>query len=119
MGVEFGWIIGIAAIIGLVVYLGSCVYHRVWPPIDKVVEALGFGALIPVGVRMVYAAFHAKELCHIVDDTGKHIDDSKLHLTFGEHTSEIVIGGVCIAAASIYSLSWLCRRPTHHHPGGG
>jgi len=117
-GIDFGMAAGITAIIGLVVYLGACVYHRVLPPITKVVEALGFGGLIPVGARMVYASFNAKNLCCVVDTTGKLVENPELHLTFGEHTWEIVVGGVCIILASIYRLGWLCRTPSHHHNGG-
>jgi hypothetical protein len=67
----FGEAAGITAILGLLVYLAACVYHRVLPPIEKPVEALGFGGLISVGFHMIYGAYFPHELCSIVNDAGK------------------------------------------------
>ena len=113
--IDFGLAVAVMAIVGLAIYIVSCVYHWVLPPIHKVLEALGFGAAIPFGIRIGYGAFRASELCHIIDDDGNPVHNPGQHLTFGEHRWEILAGGVCIALGSIYSLIWLCRRPTHKH----
>lgn len=85
-GVDFGLAGGMTAIAGLLVYLAACAYHRVVPPIEKLVEALGFGGLIAVGLHVIYGAFDASQLCAIVDATGKAVEGSGYHLNFGDHT---------------------------------
>jgi hypothetical protein len=112
---DFGLAAGVTAILGLFIFLAACVYHRVLPPIEKPVEALGFGGLVAVGLHMIYGAFHAHELCVIVDATGKTVENSGYQLKFGDHTLEIVTGGACTVLTALYSLGWLCRRPSHTH----
>lgn len=112
--IDFGMAAGVTGILGLLIYLAACGYHRVLPPIEKPVEALGFGGLISVGFHMIYGAFQAHKLCEIVDDAGKVVENTGLHLKFGDHTWEVVTGGVCIVLTALYSLGWLCRRPSHH-----
>ncbi len=112
--IDFGIAIGVTSVLALVIYLVACAWHKVLPPIDKVLEALGFGGAIVIGSRMIYGAFHADELCQIVDIHGKLLQNTNLRLTFGEHIWEIAEGGACIVISSLYSLGWLCRRPSHH-----
>ena len=110
---EYGWIIAIAGIIASFIFAGACIYHHCVPRWFKWVESLGFGALIPVGMRMMYAAFNPAILCEIVDTNRKLVEDANLYLTFGEHTLEVVAGGFCVILASIYSLGELYKKPSH------
>jgi hypothetical protein len=61
IGLDFGLAAGVMAILGLVVYLIACAYHRVLPPIEKPVEALGFGGLIAVWLALPQAISQSLE----------------------------------------------------------
>src|ERR1700722_13634147 len=104
--IEWGWgsAAGVAGLLGLLVFVIACCYHRVVPPIEKPCEALGFGGLVPLGIHVIYGAFNAHALCHLVDDNGKAIETVGSHLTFSDHTWEIVAGGVGIVLTALYSL---------------
>jgi hypothetical protein len=112
-GIEFGIAVGVAALLGLAVHIASCIWHKKWPPIDKIVEAMFFGAAVAIGVRMMCGAFYAEMLCCAQDELGKPFVSAGMHLTFAEHTAEIIAGGACIVLASIYSLGWVWRFPVH------
>jgi hypothetical protein len=112
--IDFGWASGVTAIFGLLSYLAACAYHRVIPPIEKPVEALGFGGLVAVGLHMIYGAFNADELCSIINESGKIVENAELHLRFGDHTWEVVTGGFCIVLTALYSLGALCSKPAHN-----
>lgn len=112
---DFGIAAGVMAVVGLSSYLGACAYYWVPPRIEKVIEAMGFGATVVVGVRLVYGAFNAAELCSMIDADGKVVEPPGVFLKFGEHTWEVAAGGVVLILASIYSLIWVCRQPAHIH----
>jgi hypothetical protein len=100
----YHYILGFAALLGLAIYYGFCLRQRLWlPPIEKVIEALTFGAGVPAGVHLVCGAFEQHLLCHAPEPD------------FREHIPEIVVGGVALFVGSIHSLTSICKRPAHHH----
>jgi hypothetical protein len=113
MEIDFGLATGVMGILGLLCYLVSCCYHWTVPRIEKVIEAMGFGACIAIGARLIYGAFCPHELCHLVNGAGEVVREANLHIKFGDRQWEIIAGGVVLIIASIYSLFWVCKRPSH------
>jgi hypothetical protein len=114
MDLDHGIVALVFAALGLVAYSVACAHHRVWPRLAKILEAMGFGAATALGLHLSYCAFFPASLCSIVHTNGRPVEEPELHIRL-EHRSEVFAGGVLTAVASLYSLGWVCRKPTHHH----